>query len=232
MTGKRVLVRVDLNVPMQDGAGHRRHAAAGGRCRRARASRPRRDRAAAVAFRAAQGRNAARTCRPRSWCMPLSAAARPLGALHRGLPGTGGRAGRHDHAAGRHRHPREHALPRGEEKNDPELAKAMAALGDYLCQRRLLDRAPRARLDRRHHAFPAELRRPGDGSGAEGAWSARSAIPSGRSRRWSAGAKVSTKLAVLGHLVGKVDHLIIGGGMANTFLAARGVECRQVAVRA
>ena len=37
------------------------------------------------------------------------------------------------------------------------------------------------------------------------------------------GAKVSTKLAVLGHLVAKVDHLIIGGGMANTFLAARGV---------
>ncbi len=38
------------------------------------------------------------------------------------------------------------------------------------------------------------------------------------------GAKVSTKLAVLKHLVGKVDHLIIGGGMANTFLAARGVD--------
>ena len=38
------------------------------------------------------------------------------------------------------------------------------------------------------------------------------------------GAKVSTKLDVLGHLVGKVDHLIIGGGMANTFLAARGVD--------
>ena len=38
------------------------------------------------------------------------------------------------------------------------------------------------------------------------------------------GAKVSTKLEVLGHLVAKVDHLIIGGGMANTFLAARGVD--------
>jgi phosphoglycerate kinase len=38
------------------------------------------------------------------------------------------------------------------------------------------------------------------------------------------GAKVSTKLDVLGHLVSKVDHLIIGGGMANTFLAARGVN--------
>lgn len=38
------------------------------------------------------------------------------------------------------------------------------------------------------------------------------------------GAKVSSKLDVLRHLVDKVDHLIIGGGMANTFLAARGVD--------
>lgn len=38
------------------------------------------------------------------------------------------------------------------------------------------------------------------------------------------GAKVSTKLTVLENLVGKVQHLIIGGGMANTFLAARGVD--------
>jgi phosphoglycerate kinase len=38
------------------------------------------------------------------------------------------------------------------------------------------------------------------------------------------GAKVSTKLAVLGHLIARVQHLIIGGGMANTFLAARGVN--------
>ena len=38
------------------------------------------------------------------------------------------------------------------------------------------------------------------------------------------GAKVSTKLDVLKNLVGKVQHLIIGGGMANTFLAAKGVD--------
>jgi phosphoglycerate kinase len=38
------------------------------------------------------------------------------------------------------------------------------------------------------------------------------------------GAKVSTKLDVLNNLVKQVDHLIIGGGMANTFLAARGVD--------
>ena len=38
------------------------------------------------------------------------------------------------------------------------------------------------------------------------------------------GAKVSTKLDLLGNLVGRVQHLIIGGGMANTFLAAQGVD--------
>ncbi len=37
------------------------------------------------------------------------------------------------------------------------------------------------------------------------------------------GAKVSTKIGVLMHLVNRADHLIVGGGMANTFLAARGV---------
>ncbi|MFO1081387.1 MAG: phosphoglycerate kinase [Reyranellaceae bacterium] len=38
------------------------------------------------------------------------------------------------------------------------------------------------------------------------------------------GAKVSTKLDLLGNLVGRVDKLIIGGGMANTFLNAKGVK--------
>ena len=38
------------------------------------------------------------------------------------------------------------------------------------------------------------------------------------------GAKVSTKLAVLTHLINKVDRLLLGGGMANTFLAAKGID--------
>jgi phosphoglycerate kinase len=38
------------------------------------------------------------------------------------------------------------------------------------------------------------------------------------------GAKVSTKLDLLGNLVSKVDALVIGGGMANTFLFAQGIE--------
>jgi len=39
-----------------------------------------------------------------------------------------------------------------------------------------------------------------------------------------AGSKVSSKLALLGSLIEKVDQLIVGGGIANTFLAARGVH--------
>ena len=46
-----------------------------------------------------------------------------------------------------------------------------------------------------------------------------------------AGSKVSTKLTVLESLLEKVDQLIVGGGIANTFLAATGVQRRQVAVR-
>ena len=46
------------------------------------------------------------------------------------------------------------------------------------------------------------------------------------------GAKVSTKIDLLGNLTGKVDTLIIGGGMANTFLAAQGKRGREIAVRA
>ena len=38
------------------------------------------------------------------------------------------------------------------------------------------------------------------------------------------GAKVSTKLDLLGNLVARVDFLVIGGAMANTFLAAKGVD--------
>jgi phosphoglycerate kinase len=111
----------------------------------------------------------------------------------------------------------------GEEKNDPELAKAMAALGDYY-----VDDAFSAA--HRAHASTEAITRflPSfAGRAMEAELKALERALGNPERPVAAvvgGAKVSTKLAVLGHLVGKVDHLVIGGGMANTFLAARGVD--------
>ncbi len=115
----------------------------------------------------------------------------------------------------------------GEEKNDPELAKGMAALGDYYVND-AFSAAHRAHASTEGiaHILPSFA-----GRAMEAELKALERALGNPERPVAAvvgGAKVSTKLAVLGHLVGKVDHLIIGGGMANTFLAARGVECRQV----
>ena len=111
----------------------------------------------------------------------------------------------------------------GEEKNDPALADRVAALGD-LYVNDAFSAAHRAHastegLARRLPAFAgramqAELEALEKALGA----------PEHPVAAVVGGAKVSTKLDVLRHLVGKVDDLIIGGGMANTFLAARGVS--------
>jgi phosphoglycerate kinase len=111
----------------------------------------------------------------------------------------------------------------GEEKNDPELARAMAALGDYYVDDSF-STAHRAHASTEGitHFLPSFA-----GRAMEAELTALGRALGNPERPVAAvvgGAKVSTKLAVLGHLVGKVDHLIIGGGMANTFLAARGVN--------
>jgi phosphoglycerate kinase len=111
----------------------------------------------------------------------------------------------------------------GEEKNDPELAKAMAALGDYYVND-AFSSAHRAHASTEGitHFLPSFA-----GRAMEAELKALAQALGDPQRPLAAvigGAKVSTKLDVLGHLVGKVDHLIIGGGMANTFLAARGVN--------
>jgi len=110
----------------------------------------------------------------------------------------------------------------GEEKNDPDLAKAMAALGDYYVDD-AFSTAHRAHASTEGvtHYLPSFA-----GRAMEAELDALERALGKPERPVAAvvgGAKVSTKLAVLGHLIGKVDHLIIGGGMANTFLAARGV---------
>ncbi|MFL6740946.1 MAG: phosphoglycerate kinase [Sphingomicrobium sp.] len=111
----------------------------------------------------------------------------------------------------------------GEEKNDPELAKAMAALGDhYVDDSFSTAHRAHASTEGITHFLPSYA-----GRAMEAELKALERALGNPERPVAAvvgGAKVSTKLAVLGHLVGKVDHLIIGGGMANTFLAARGVN--------
>ena len=111
----------------------------------------------------------------------------------------------------------------GEEWNDSELARAMAALGDFYVDDSF-STAHRAHASTEGitHFLPSYA-----GRAMEAELKALERALGNPERPVAAvvgGAKVSTKLAVLGHLVGKVDHLIIGGGMANTFLAARGVN--------
>jgi phosphoglycerate kinase len=110
----------------------------------------------------------------------------------------------------------------GEEKNDPQLAKAMAALGDYYVDDAFsTSHRAHASTEGVTHYLPSYA-----GRAMEAELKALERALGNPERLVAAvvgGAKVSTKLAVLGHLVGKVDHLIIGGGMANTFLAARGI---------
>ena len=111
----------------------------------------------------------------------------------------------------------------GEEKNDLELAKAMAALGDYYVN----DAFSAAHRAHSSTEGVAQLLPSFAGRAMEAELKALERALGNPDRPVAAvvgGAKVSSKLAVLGHLVDKVDHLIIGGGMANTFLAARGVD--------
>ena len=111
----------------------------------------------------------------------------------------------------------------GEEKNDPAFADALAALGEvyvndaFSCSHRA--HASVTGLPERLPAYAGRL--------LEAEIAALEKALGGAQRPAAAligGAKVSTKLAVLEHLLPRIDLLILGGGMANTFLAAEGVD--------
>lgn len=111
----------------------------------------------------------------------------------------------------------------GEEKNDAALSAAMARLGDFYVND-AFSAAHRAHSSTEGlaHLLPAYA-----GRAMEAELKALEKALGNPERPVAAvvgGAKVSSKLDVLTNLVTKVDHLIIGGGMANTFLAARGVD--------
>jgi phosphoglycerate kinase len=111
----------------------------------------------------------------------------------------------------------------GEEKNDPDLVAAMAKLGDIFVND-AFSAAHRAHASTTGlaHALPAAAGRLMEAELR--ALEAALGTPERPVVAIVGGAKVSTKLDLLGNLVTKVDHLVIGGGMANTFLVAQGIE--------
>jgi phosphoglycerate kinase len=110
----------------------------------------------------------------------------------------------------------------GEEANDPEFAKALAALGEIYVND-AFSTAHRA------HASTEGIVKflpSGAGRAMQQEIEALTKALDRPERPLAAlvgGSKISTKLELLENLIGKVDILVLGGGMANTFLAARGI---------
>lgn len=111
----------------------------------------------------------------------------------------------------------------GEEKNDPAFVEALAANGDLFVSD-AFSAAHRA------HASTEGLARHMDAVAGRTMQAELEALQAGLGNpdrpviAIVGGAKVSTKLDLLSNLVSKVDMLVIGGGMANTFLAAQGID--------
>jgi phosphoglycerate kinase len=222
IAGKTVLVREDLNVPMQDGAISDDT--------RLRATVPTlielADRGAKVLVLAHFGRPKGQKSPDLSLSLVTRALGHVLGRDVQFIPDCQGEAAQAGIAVMRGgdiailENTRFHA---GEEKNDPVLSEAMAALGD-LYVNDAFSAAHRAHSSTEGiaHILPAFA-----GRQMEKELDALEAALGNPQKPVAAvvgGAKVSTKLDVLNNLVAQVDHLIIGGGMANTFLAARGVD--------
>jgi phosphoglycerate kinase len=111
----------------------------------------------------------------------------------------------------------------GEETNDPEFARRLASLGDVFIND-AFSAAHRAHASTVGiaHLLPAAA-----GHSMQAELEALEKALEQPDRPLAAivgGAKISTKLDLLANLITKVDTLIIGGGMANTFLAAQGID--------
>lgn len=110
-----------------------------------------------------------------------------------------------------------------EEKNDAAFAAALAKLADvYVNDAFSSAHRAHASTEGMAHKLPAAA-----GRLMQAELEALAAVLEKPERPVTAivgGAKVSTKLDLLGNLVAKVDFLVIGGAMANTFLAAKGVD--------
>ncbi len=221
VAGKRVLVRADLNVPMRAGV-----VSDATRIQRlAPTLIERADRGAAVVVMSHFGRPTGR----RDETMSLRPLTKSLGAVLGGRPivfadDCIGPAAESVTSA---LEPGQIALLEnlrfhpGEEANDPDFARALAALGDiYVNDAFSAAHRAHASTEAIARLLPAVAGRLMQAE-LEALASALDA-PARPVAAIVGGAKVSTKLDLLGNLVAKVDMLAIGGAMANTFLHALG----------
>ena len=217
--GARVLVRVDLNVPMQNG-----RVSDGTRIERA---------VPTLSELAAAGAKVivlSHFGRPKGQIVPalsLAPLAAPLGAALDRPVAFADLAAAPDaiaHMANGDVLLLENVrFDPGEEANAPEFAQSLADLGDiYINDAFSCAHRAHASTEALAHLLPAAAGRALQGELA--ALEAALATPRRPVAALVGGAKVSSKLAVLGHLLDKVDQLIIGGGMANTFLFAKGIK--------
>ncbi len=221
LAGKAVLVRADLNVPMAAGVV--------GDATRLRAAVPTiaalADAGARVLVLSHFGRPKGRDTK--NSLAPVAAAL--ADALGRPVAFIGDCIGAEAEAAAKALAPGDIAVLEntrfhaGEEANDPAFVAALARLGDYYVND-AFSAAHRAHASTEGlaHLLPAFA-----GRTMQAELEALQAALGHPKRPVAAvvgGAKVSSKIEVLTNLVGQVDHLMIGGGMANTFLAARGID--------
>ncbi|MDJ0972678.1 MAG: phosphoglycerate kinase [Kiloniellales bacterium] len=220
--GRRVLVRVDFNVPMRDG-----RVTDATRIERALPTiRALGERGARVILLSHFGRPKGE-CRPELSLQPVAAALEAaLGApvaFAADCIGATAEAAVAELSEGGVLLLENLRFHAGEEANDAAFAAALAALGDLY-----VDDAFSA-AHRAHASVEALARRLPSAAGrlmqAELEHLARALEnPQRPLAALVGGAKISTKLQLLGNLVERADLLIIGGGMANTFLAAAGVD--------
>ena len=220
LAGKRVLLRVDLNVPMADGK-------VTDTTRIARAADTIREiagKGGKVVLLSHFGRPKGRD--PKDSLRPVAAAvSRILGKPVAFADDCIGEAAERAVAAMQPgdvlclENTRFHA---GEEKNDPAFVAALAKLGDlYVNDAFSAAHRAHASTEGLAHALPAYA---GRAMQAElTALAAALEMPKKPVIAVVGGAKVSTKLALLENLIARVDALVIGGGMANTFLHAQGI---------
>ena len=219
VTGKRVFIRADLNVP-QDDAGHITEDT------RIRASIPcirmALDAGAAVMVTSHLGRPTEGVFTPADSLAPV--AARLAELLGRAVPLVQNWVDGVSVNAGDVVLLENCRVNKGEKKNNEELAKKMAALCDIFVHD-AFGTAHRAEASTYGIAQFAKVACAGPLLAAEmDAITLALANPKRPMVAIVAGSKVSTKLTILKSLAAKVDQLIVGGGIANTFMLAAGLK--------